>query len=226
MILTTSVTYRGKQKPVSELSQSSGYKVDVMCDICGKTRNVYYRSVLLAGHTMCLKCVNQQKRKHLNEGDIYGRLTVVLGSKKMGYSICKCTCGRIVEKNNTYLKKGYINSCGCLRKEAFKNTKKVRGSEHGMWKGGVTSQREAHMQRKEYKDWRRAVYERDNHTCQKCGQVGGRLNAHHIESYKENKEKRIDINNGITFCFECHIEYHRLYGKLNNDIKQTKTYTQ
>ncbi len=226
MVLTTHVTYRGKKKPVSELSKSSRYKVDVQCEVCGEIRNVYHRSVLVAGHTTCLKCVNKQNRKYLTEGTKHGRLTIVAASDKMGYSLCRCECGRVTEKHNTYLLTGHTSSCGCLKKEAFKGTRKVKGSEHGMWKGGVISKREAHMSRKEYKDWRKAVYERDNYTCQKCGQVGYRLNAHHIESYRENKEKRTDIDNGITLCFDCHMEYHRIHGKLNNTIEQVNNFIQ
>ena len=57
---------------------------------------------------------------------------------------------------------------------------------------------------KEYYQWRKAVYERDHYTCQNCGKVGGKLNAHHIKPFKRFPELRFDVNNGITLCFECH----------------------
>lgn len=60
----------------------------------------------------------------------------------------------------------------------------------------------------EYYKWRKSVFERDNYTCQVCGQVGGSLNAHHIELFSKNIEKRIDINNGITLCINCHKKIH------------------
>lgn len=54
------------------------------------------------------------------------------------------------------------------------------------------------------RDWRTAVFERDNYTCQMCGERGGRLQAHHIKPYKEHPELRHDLSNGQTLCVECH----------------------
>lgn len=62
---------------------------------------------------------------------------------------------------------------------------------------------------KKYKDWRNDVFERDNYTCQKCGEKGGELNAHHIKSWANYKEKRFDLDNGLTLCVECHKKVHR-----------------
>jgi len=54
------------------------------------------------------------------------------------------------------------------------------------------------------KDWRTAVFERDDYTCQRCGCRGGRLQAHHIKPYKDHPELRHDLTNGETLCVECH----------------------
>lgn len=61
----------------------------------------------------------------------------------------------------------------------------------------------------EYKAWRKAVYERDTYTCQKCGEKGGRLNAHHIKPYAFYMELRYSVPNGITLCEKCHRDEHR-----------------
>ena len=53
-------------------------------------------------------------------------------------------------------------------------------------------------------EWRNAVFERDNYTCQKCKVRGCRLQAHHIKPYKEFPDLRYVLNNGETLCLECH----------------------
>ncbi|GHV51288.1 hypothetical protein FACS1894216_05050 [Synergistales bacterium] len=65
----------------------------------------------------------------------------------------------------------------------------------------------------EYKIWRRRVLRRDNYTCVKCGKIGGELNAHHIERFRNNVNCRTDINNGITLCVDCHKQIHKEEGK-------------
>lgn len=56
----------------------------------------------------------------------------------------------------------------------------------------------------EYRAWRKAVYERDNYTCQNCGCIGGQLNAHHIKSFARYPSLRLDVDNGVTLCSACH----------------------
>ncbi len=58
----------------------------------------------------------------------------------------------------------------------------------------------------EYREWRTAVYERDDYTCQSCGERGGQLEAHHIRAYAECAELRFDVGNGVTLCQRCHRE--------------------
>lgn len=61
----------------------------------------------------------------------------------------------------------------------------------------------------QYANWRTKVFERDKYTCQKCGQIGGELNAHHIKPFAEFKKHRYEVSNGLTVCVECHREIHR-----------------
>lgn len=66
----------------------------------------------------------------------------------------------------------------------------------------------------EYEQWRKAVYERDNYTCQKCQQRGGNIHAHHIYKYSEYKDLRFDVDNGIVLCQTCHYLYHSQFNAV------------
>ena len=79
------------------------------------------------------------------------------------------------------------------------------GTKNPNWKGSPPG-----ISRNESKSikWRRAVFERDNWTCQKCGSKKD-LNAHHIKSYAKFPKLRYRLNNGITLCKKCHIEIHK-----------------
>ena len=72
----------------------------------------------------------------------------------------------------------------------------------------------------EYKEWRQAVYEKNDFTCRKCGEKSGNLNAHHIESYDVNKDLRTTLKNGVTLCRVDHDKFHHRYGLGNNTREQ------
>jgi 5-methylcytosine-specific restriction endonuclease McrA len=56
------------------------------------------------------------------------------------------------------------------------------------------------------REWRIAVFSRDNFTCQRCGLHGGRLEAHHIKPFKAYPQLRHRLSNGLTLCKPCHRE--------------------
>lgn len=65
--------------------------------------------------------------------------------------------------------------------------------------------------------WRNSVYERDSHTCIRCGKHSdGDLNAHHLEGYSQCVERRFVVSNGVTLCKKCHMEFHARVGYGNN----------
>lgn len=55
--------------------------------------------------------------------------------------------------------------------------------------------------------WKRHVLERDGHRCRECGAEYD-LHVHHILSWSEFPRFRVDPDNGITLCRECHADQH------------------
>lgn len=74
------------------------------------------------------------------------------------------------------------------------------------WKGGVSRKNDLIRKSKKYKEWRESVFERDDFTCQECGQIGGVLHAHHIKPFSVFVSLRFEIDNGITLGKECHLK--------------------
>ena len=81
-----------------------------------------------------------------------------------------------------------------IRKHAIK-ARKVQGSRD--------------RDTKEYKEWRTKVFERDNYTCQDCGNRGVNLQAHHILEWAKYPKERFNIDNGVTLCVDCHKARHK-----------------
>ncbi len=60
----------------------------------------------------------------------------------------------------------------------------------------------------EHNKWRITVFERDDYTCQDCGQHGGELEAHHISQWSTHPLLRFVLSNGKTLCVKCHKKVH------------------
>jgi hypothetical protein len=58
-----------------------------------------------------------------------------------------------------------------------------------------------------YRAWRAAVLERDDYRCAMCGETDY-LHVHHNKSFADNPEWRLNPDNGITLCADCHSEAH------------------
>lgn len=101
--------------------------------------------------------------------------------------------------------------------------------EQSNWKGGITPLRHSIRTNFKSRQWRSDIFTRDNFTCQECGQVGGKLRAHHrkdfsliLQKYEiTTLEEALDceelwnINNGVTLCKKCHKKLHEKLRDLN-----------
>ena len=85
--------------------------------------------------------------------------------------------------------------------------------KHPMWKGGITPENRLERAKPSYAEWRLMVFGRDNFTCQDCGRKGIYLHAHHIMEFAKHTKLRLDVENGITLCKDCHMKLHGLAKK-------------
>lgn len=144
---------------------------------------------------------------------------------------CK-TCKKLMQTYPSRVKRGSSKYCSIeCRNQDSKYIKKISGygqSLYGIdnhnWRGGKTKGRNLLMAKQEYKDWRKAVYERDGYACVHCGVAGNgkNLQADHIKPYALYPDLVFDIDNGRTLCISCHKATDTYGWKLFNDMKWKK----
>lgn len=130
-----------------------------------------------------------------------------------------CKCGENAITSFTHFRRSPYKKCrDCANKL---NGERMRGKNHPNWNPNLTEKdREDRRLDGRNKTWRYDVYKRDSFTCQCCGDKSGDLNAHHKDGYNWCKDRRYDVENGITLCFTCHSGFHSKYGYGDNTKEQ------
>jgi len=142
------------------------------------------------------------------------------GINRRNRKVIKCQkCGDKFEIKNNRLNIAKYCSVKCYgkfginnpfynRKHPIQIRKKISATKQGIlvneWKKFVSSERKLAMGTPRYKNWRMAVFKRDDFTCVWCGQIGGELNADHIKSWALYPKLRYRLTNGRTLCLDCH----------------------
>ena len=97
------------------------------------------------------------------------------------------------------------------------------------WKGGVTPERQSLYGSEKWKNAVKAVWSRDDATCQKCGtrQNNSRdlqFDIHHVVPFADSKELRTEPSNLVLLCHPCHLWVHsndnverQFLGDVNNE---------
>lgn len=135
----------------------------------------------------------------------------------------KCfTCGRVYYRTKSfqlYQKKRGNKKNFCSR-ECYAVDMKGRyvGEKSPNYREGSRRDRTGYWS-VEYKEWRKAVFERDGYLCQECG-FHGYLHAHHIKGYAHHPDLRYEVSNGVTLCKNCHKTKH---GEILKNRKPRKS---
>lgn len=115
--------------------------------------------------------------------------------------ICCLNCD-LVFKDYNYQKERKYCSQKCAKEDYAKNH---QGSRSWLYRGGLTEPNTIIRGSYKYAAWRKAVFERDNYTCQCCGKRGSQdIQADHIKPFSKYPESRFDVSNGRTLCVPCH----------------------
>ena len=90
-------------------------------------------------------------------------------------------CGNEFYARSSYNGKPWGRFCSkkCANSGRFNPLYNKRGDLSPMWRGGKTPIIRHVRTIYKYRQWRDDVFNRDNFTCQECGQWGGQLEAHH-----------------------------------------------
>lgn len=193
------------------------------CHNCGKTIRYYPSN---PKQFCSRKCFRQSKAKEIAERDggiaidtkalfekecpQCGKLFLLPAAKKdrPGYCSSECynasrrrgcaqceNCGEEFEKKPAGVNRFCSTSC-------FKSWQV--GKNAPGWRGGKSYWRSRNWQKV-----RKTILERDNYTCQRCGEEGDKsLHVHHIVPWLESHDNSPE--NLITLCCSCHrtIEYN------------------
>ncbi len=174
----------------------------VKCDYCGKSITRKRCDVLNRKRLYCSKECDREHKKILLKGEnnpFYG---------KKHTDETKKTFSKIHKGKRIPIE---------MR---FRISKSLSGENSPNWKNGSSERNRNDRLKLEYRLWRQKVFERDHYTCFCCKQVGGSLQVHHIENFSTNIKLRFEVDNGAVLCKQCHLNFHRVYGKQNNTRKQ------
>jgi len=179
----------------------------------------------ISGGNRCPDCArNKTKNTEIFKSevrDIAGDDYVVIGeyvTSKTPLQFMHTKCGSYFSKTPELFLIGHrCNDCG-IRKRS--------GENHYKYNPNLTPEEreKREMHNGEIKKWRDRIFARDNYTCAVCSEYGGRLNAHHLNSWDNFKDERFELTNGVTLCEKCHKGFHGNYGYGNNTREQFMEY--
>lgn len=185
---------------------------EIICINCGKNRlakawNAKYCS------SYC-KLKNWRKNNPEHNREIYMKWrrkngVAKFGSKEHRENVSRASKGRKWSEEHKRKMSEHMKD-NPIKYWLGKKRPEFSGINNPNWKGGIVSKER--LERNKFKvKMQKLIFERDNYTCQLCGQRGGDLQVDHIQSWAEYVELRFSMDNCRTLCMDCH--YLITYGR-------------
>lgn len=192
--------------------------------ICAQSASRMYCSLACAAKSRWVGHVRKYRNQRPQDKPVFlGPFSKIRPAKKCGHltkkgrSFCaQCTsrhkrptitcpvCGVVKAGHVSDIIRRVTCSQACYGKLV---SERQRGSRSHLWRGGLVEEQMRLRGTAQYGEWRRAVFERDNYTCVKCLQRGGKLTADHIKPWALFPNLRFELANGRTMCWPCHRAY-------------------
>lgn len=92
-----------------------------------------------------------------------------------------------------------------VSKERREHLRKINiGVNNPNWKGGYHKWYQRFRSTVGFTNLRKEVFRRDKYACQFCYQKGKYIECHHIRRVKDRHDLKLDIDNCLTLCRDCH----------------------
>lgn len=179
---------------------------------CERCNNVFYRQKRLFAKQennklTCINCIREIKKPPV---PTCCKCNVIVSRKGLKCKKCmhlkerpNCAdCGKTIG-----IKSRHCLSCHNKRQNKNLSLERVKFQNSDKWK-----------------NLRTECFERDKYICQLCYSKKPQYHAHHILFYYNHKEHRLNINNLLTMCVECHYWLHSIYGRDWIKPRKNNTY--
>lgn len=209
-------------------NECSIFKLDKkICPICLNEFRPRNKSTKFCSHKC--KCKSQENKIYY-KCDYCGKETFtkpnVYNKSKKHYCSRKCSdlaqikkvkikcdyCGNTLEKIESDLSRYNKHFCNNECSGKYKLSPFISDEE-----------RERKRFRKADKVWSRSIKEKFNGKCVICNKSKSKtikIVSHHLDGWNLDVSKRVDIENGVCLCENCHKEFHSIYGYGLNTKQQ------
>ena len=130
---------------------------------------------------------------------------------------CQCHCGKIWDIRQGNILRNETKECRkCTSKRCgLRNS----GQNHYRYNPNLTDEERGKRDGSKTYKWRKAILNRDDYTCQ-VTHIKDNLVVHHLDGWELAKDKRFDVDNGITLNHDVHEKFHHIYGHGSNTKEQ------